>query len=258
MVQPISPSVPPAPPKKKGLSALAWVGIGCGCLVLATVIAFAVGGAFLVHKAKSFLGQAAEDPNFAARKAAEMVVRLNPDLEIVSTDDGAGTMTVRDRTSGEELTLSFDEIRDGKFSITKKGGERVGIDAAQSGEGAEVRVEGAQGSSSVFAIGGADSKLPAWVPLYPGAAFKGQGSLTIANAQSGTFSLRSDDAATALIDFYRGQMEELGLEIQTVSADGPNAKGTVLIGTGKGRSLTVTVGTDQGQSTALVVYGEKP
>jgi hypothetical protein len=98
----VSSPVPPPPGSpqapKKGLSPLAWVGIGCavlfvlGLLVLGGIVG--VGGYFAKKAAAKF----EKNPTMAA---AEMVVRLNPDLELVSSDEKTNTLTIKDKKTGE-------------------------------------------------------------------------------------------------------------------------------------------------------------
>ena len=101
---PPPPAQPPlVEPPKKGLHPLAWVGIGCGGLLVVVIIA----GAILVGMAKRKYEEIRDDFATAPEKtAAEMIVRMNPDLEMVRNDEGSGEMTVLVRDTGEEVTVS--------------------------------------------------------------------------------------------------------------------------------------------------------
>src|SRR5947208_15632878 len=100
----------PQPPKK-GLGPLGWIAIGCGVILVICVMVFAVGGYF----AKKKFDQFSKNP---AKTTAELIVRANPDLELVSEDDKAGTITVRDKKKNETVTLNFDDIKNGKLKVT--------------------------------------------------------------------------------------------------------------------------------------------
>lgn len=50
------------------------------------------------------------------RAVAEMVVNISPDLEKISSDEKAGTMTIRTK-DGKETTLSYKDISEGKFNL---------------------------------------------------------------------------------------------------------------------------------------------
>ena len=62
---------------------------------------------------------------------------------MVSSDEDAGTMTIRDLTTGEVYTLSYRDIQEGKLSVTSEDGEVVSIAAGD--DGASVNVTGAGG-----------------------------------------------------------------------------------------------------------------
>jgi len=254
MTIPESPSSPPV--RKKGLHPLAWVAIGCGGLLLVVLIGFFAAGAFVVNKAKGWVEKAEQNPALAA---AEMVVRMNPDLTLVSKDEAAGTMTVRDRKSGETVTLSFDEIAEGRFTF-EKDGERTEIAMGQESEGGGLRIEGPDGQQVVFGVSADREKLPGWVPLYPGATFEGQGIVTAGDSTQGTFAQQTTDPRAEVVTYYRARFEEIGIPIQTVTSEGTEGgDATWLTGTVDGRSLSVHVGpTQEGRTAVQVTFAENP
>ncbi|MCP4224029.1 MAG: hypothetical protein GY773_11850, partial [Actinomycetia bacterium] len=132
MSEPQTPAPPTTqPPAKKKVSPWVWV-LG-GCLVLIVVVLLLMGGCtwFLADKAKDIAADFEANP---AKAAAEMAVRLNPDLELVSTDEEAGTMTVLQKSTGKEVTLDFDEISEGRFSFeTDKGESTISFDPQGDG-----------------------------------------------------------------------------------------------------------------------------
>lgn len=251
------PPPPPAAAPRKGLHPLAWVAIGCGAILLVLGIGFVATTWWAANKIKTFAERAQNDPEYALRKAAEWAVKMNPEVDLVSTDDAAGTMTVRDKKSGQESTLSFKEISEGKFSITGADGEKVGIDVTGGSDGGTMKIETEKGTAT-FGAGSDATKAPDWLPLYPGAAFEGQGSMELAGARHGTFTLRSDAAAADLVAFYKEKMAGLGLQVQTLSMDSEGSQTTMLNGTSEKRTLSVTVGSEGGRAVAQVVYSENP
>jgi hypothetical protein len=133
-------SGPPAADGKKPVSTMAKVGIGCGiAAILGVVLAV-----LLVGMCTKKLGDVAKD--FSAnpeRAAAEMIVKLNPDIELVKTDDAAQTITYRDKATGKETTISWSDLKEGKLTMTDS-------------EGGEI------------SLGGTDlSSVPEWVPRLP-------------------------------------------------------------------------------------------
>jgi uncharacterized protein YneF (UPF0154 family) len=69
---------------KKGLPVWAWIGIGCGALLIMVLVVVMVGGFFVARKVQDVAADFEENPAMAT---AKMIVKLNPELEEVSTDD---------------------------------------------------------------------------------------------------------------------------------------------------------------------------
>ncbi len=103
------PLGPNEQPRKKGLPALAWVGIGCGGLVILAAILLIAGGIFGAKKLKDIGVDIRDNPEGAA---AELIIDLHPNYQKVSADPEAGTITVRSNT-GVERTLTYQSIMDG-------------------------------------------------------------------------------------------------------------------------------------------------
>src|SRR6188768_507460 len=109
MVQPQS-----VPPQKKGMSVWAWVAIGCvGILVVCGV---AVGGFVWwgAHKVKTMAAEYKDNPGMATVK---MLTAMNPDLEMVSCDEASGKVTIKNKKTGEVVTVDMADIQNGKISF---------------------------------------------------------------------------------------------------------------------------------------------
>lgn len=127
----IAPEAPVA--KKKGLSTLAWVLIGCGGLALLGVALFVGGVGFLGYKAKQFAEDAEKNPVAAIGKAYAMVT---PDVEFVSADETAKTLTLKNTKTGKTITITAEDLEKGRISfdtedgsISLGGGDEVPTDA---------------------------------------------------------------------------------------------------------------------------------
>jgi hypothetical protein len=114
-----SPPPPPlVPGQKKGLSGLAWLGIGCGGLVLLAIIAFVVAGVFFGSKFSEFTKEAQKNPT---RATASVLVSMGVG-EMVAEDDVNKRYTVREKQTGKLTTFYWDakknspESVDGDFS----------------------------------------------------------------------------------------------------------------------------------------------
>lgn len=102
---------PPAKAPKNGLSPLAWVGIGCGGLVLLAIIVLIIGGIFGAKMMKDLGLDLEDDPD---KIAAEVVIKMDPAYEKISSDDETGEMTIRDK-DGNVMTLKYTDIAESRF-----------------------------------------------------------------------------------------------------------------------------------------------
>jgi len=236
---------------KKGLSPLQWVLIVLGTLfVLMTGACVACGLAI-----NSFVGNIASDFEAnPAKAAAELAVRMNPDLELVSSDDEAGTMTVRNRETGEEITVDFSEIAAGNLSFRTEEGE-VAISAEEGG----LTATGPGGEVATFGAG-ASAQIPDWVERYPGAEFEQAGySSSTAEQSGGAFSMLTDDDTESVASWYRQRLEDLGYEVQLTSTTASEGDSSVVIGTlaSPERTQSVVVTRRDGRTQVTVQYSGK-
>ncbi|MEZ5305026.1 MAG: hypothetical protein R3F11_30930 [Verrucomicrobiales bacterium] len=224
--------------QKKGLSPLAWVGIGCGGLVLLGVIAVVGLGVWGFGKAKEF----AEDPS----KIVELAVNADPNLEVVKNDADAGEFTYRNKSTGEEITISYEDIRNGKFDITTGSGT-TSIDASEGNGG--MKIKGADGSETVISgqdggitvdnadgtktvLGGAASmdSVPEWVPTYPNAPdTKAQFSSNAEGKTLGSFTGSTPDSLDDIEAFYKEKLEAAGFTVDVKSMEANGSKMTSVI-----------------------------
>ena len=227
--------VPPAPRKT---SPIVWVLVIVLGLFVLGFIGVVGTGYFLVHKAR----QAGIDPALFSRNpglaVAKIITAVNPDAEVIKTDDSAGTITVRDRTNGKVMTFSFDDIRNGKFNM---------------------KVQGDDGSATVE-IGGAGSKLPAWVPSYPGstaqATISAKGTSHDGSGEGGNFTFTTPDPATKVMAFYQDKAKELGMKAN-LTTNTPDGGMLIVADEDSQRTLTVVVAKGSPDTTVNLTYAVK-
>jgi hypothetical protein len=146
---------------------------------------------------------------------------------------------IRDRRTGKEVTLSFDDVKKGrlKFSATGDNGEVANLE-----------------------IGGGEGKMPAWVPAYPGA--RAQGNMTASGAdaggvgEGGVVTFTTPDPPSKVTDFYDAKCKEMGMSVNLSQI---SDTGGMIIGAdeGKQRTLHVLVAGGSGDTTITVTYGRK-
>jgi hypothetical protein len=235
-------NVPPMPgaagvPAPKKTSPVVWVLLGCGVFVVLIAAGMMVAGLFIAHKVK----QAGFDTDLMARHpelaAVKMAVAVNPDAEIVSIDEDKSIVSIRDKKTGKVITLNFDDIKKGKWSLES--------------EGQKVQIEGDKGSMVVSSSEGTTRfgtgavKLPNWFRAYPGANPQGlssQGS----NGSAGTFGFKTNDPQEQVASFYEDELKKAGLTVETLKHPG----GAILSAEGSGRKAVVTIASE-GSGTAV-------
>jgi len=251
------PPQQPGPPPKQGLSALAWVGIGCailavlGMLVLGGVVA--VGGYF----AKKGIDKLEKNPALAV---AEAFVRANPDLDVVSTDETAGTITVKNNKTGDVVTLNAKDIQEGRFEVETGEGKTV-FDASSGKDGGTLKVTNEKGEVATLQAGaGAPQNLPSWVPVYPGGTVQGSLDTSGGGGSAVAFTVTTTDPADKVLSFYQSKLEAAGLEVNTYSASvNKQQLGGTLTGSSESpkREVSVLVSSGEGQTQAIITLQEQ-
>jgi hypothetical protein len=170
-----------------------------------------------------------------ARAVARMLEATHPDLEVVDSD--RNTVTVRNRRTGNRVTWSYDDVRNGRLRLEA------------------VDDNGHTGSLEV----GGDAKPPSWVPEYPGShpepVFAARGEGDGGAGEAGAFHFDTPDSASQVMAFYEEHAREMDLEVQTVRVGD-----RVTLATTDGeheRVLKVVAIRDGGQTTVTVTYGRK-
>lgn len=247
---PATPPPAPQPAPKKGLPPLAWVGIGCGVLLLIALVLFAAGTWWVGKKVRDVAGDFENNPAMAT---AKMMVRLNPDLELVDSDDEEGTITVRDKRENKEYTFDLHDIEEGKLDILTGEGEESSVRFGGGEEGGfEITTESG-GKTSRIRVGAGDAdELPDWIPIYPGTEPKGTFLSTSSEGTSGAFGMTTDDAPDEVLSWYADEIEDLGIEPSKTQFSTPVSKGGTVTGSADGRQIGVTV-TSQGEETSVAV-----
>lgn len=249
-----NPPPPPAPtaPAPNKMSPMAKVAIGCG--IVAVLCALVVGAAvsFGVHWFKKKV----DNPTLAA---AELIVRANPELEVVDSDSKEGTLTIKNTKTGEVVTMNAKDIEDGKLTVTTKEGTTT-FDGSQSGEGGQVKVTNEKGEQVTFSAGqGAPKNVPSWIPTYSGGDVQGSYDATTTEGRSAMFTVTTSDPIDQVAEFYESQLKGSGFKVEKSSYEAGGQKTVILAATGDDdkRSATVTVSTSEGKTQALVNFNEK-
>jgi len=105
-VSPAGQAPPPLSPAKNKVSPIIWILLGIFGLFVLAGIAVTSAGLFVAHKV-------AQNPGMAI---AKILTAANPDIEVLSTDEGRNTITFKDKKTGETVTMNFDDVKERSFS----------------------------------------------------------------------------------------------------------------------------------------------
>ncbi|MEK6303766.1 MAG: hypothetical protein AABO41_23925 [Acidobacteriota bacterium] len=247
---------PPAPQKKS--SVWTWVLVGCGTFLILGVIAVVGGGYFVYNKAR----EAGLDPVLMQKQptlaAAKIMVAMNPDIELVSVDEEKGLITVKDKKTGDTVTINLEQAHDGKVKFKKDGDDEGEVSMEAEGDGASgsLEVKTKEGTAK-FGSGAAAEGLPDWFPAYPGAKVQGNYSSIGKDGYVGGYQFTTPDAVDRVVKFYEEGLKQAGLKVTTnlVNTDG-KVTGGMASGEDGGRKRTAFINaavTDDGTSVTVVV-----
>jgi hypothetical protein len=251
---PPPPGMPPAMPPKTGMSPLAWIGIGCVVILIFCGIALGVMGFFIKKGVDKF----AKNPGMAT---AELVVKANPDLELVSADDKTNTLTVKDKKTGEVTTFSADDIKNGsgpKFTVkTDKG---TATFDASDGKGMTMKATDDKGQVTTFNAGtNTPQNLPSWLPAYPGGTVQGTSDMNNNEGRTAAFTVATKDSTDKMLEFYDTQLKSAGLKTEksTFTSNGQTG-GTVTGKSDDGKRVANVIVSSSAEGTqAVVTFNEK-
>jgi hypothetical protein len=223
------PAPAPVAPVKGKISPIVWILLAIAGIVVLGIVGVVGAGLYVAHSV-------AKNPGLFM---AKIITAANPDAEVLGTDADTQTVRIRDRKTGEEVTLSFDDIKKGrlKFSARGKDGEMANME-----------------------IGGGEGKLPSWVPAYPGA--KAQGNMTAKGenddgmGEGGIVTFTTPDPPSKVTAFYEAKIKEMGMSVDMSQLTGSAG---MIMGQDEGgkRTLHVMVGEGSGETSFTVTYGRK-
>jgi hypothetical protein len=218
-------AAPAATPARRKTSPIVWV----------LIIILGLFGLGILGAIGTGIFLARRGPGYAI---AKIISAANPNAEVVSTDDGAGTITIRDRRTSKTITMSFDDARRGRFRL---------------------EAQDENGKHAAFELGGS-ANAPSWVPSYPGSnphtVFSAKGESDDGSGEGGNFTFTTSDPASRVRSFYEDEARRLGMDVN-VKTESQNANVLVMKDPDDRHSLTVVIGSSGGDTTVNVTYGRK-
>lgn len=223
---PATPPPPPPPPAKGGnrtlIIVLCIIGgilvlIG-GCVATCTYV--------VSKKAKQYTREAQKNPQLAA---ISLAASLHPDIQIVSKDEAAGKITLRNKKTGEVVTLDTHDLSSGNMSRAMEqfakgmkppaGSARTVAREPESAPSAaepppeekpaEARISPARAAAQAAVM----KKFPRFIPAYRGGKTLEASLQTIMGNTIGNYVFATDDPGEAVADFYEKALTDAGFTI---------------------------------------------
>jgi hypothetical protein len=240
------PAAPVVPPRAGKVSPIFWILGGIVVFILLVVIVVAATGMFFAHK---FM----ENP---AMTTAKLLTAGNPNVEVLSVDNGRNKVTFRDKQTGETVTMDFEDLKRGKIVFKSKGQEAT-LRTSGDGQNGTMEIDSPQGTVK-FGAGGNAAKIPSWVPVYPGVSPQVNFSMQGSDADGGTFQFKTKDSAKDVLSFYEQALKTAGFGITAnISGNLAAASGAMLTAEDPAskRTVMVTAGTEDSGANVNVVFG---
>ena len=245
----------PAAPRKT--SPLVWIMVAVLGIFVLFGIAVVSGGLFLVHKAK----QAGLDSDLMRNNpglaTAKLLAATNPDLEVVSSDDRHGLITLRQKSTGKTITVNFDDMKRGRFSFREDGKDAVTLEAHGDGDTGSFQMK--SGTESLT-MGTNQAALPAWIPAYPNSKPASVFSMNGKQGSSASFTFHTGDAPKDVVAYYERELKRSGFRINSTTASDSSASTGGLVSAddeGNKRNVLVGVGNDNKGTSVSVTYSQK-
>lgn len=250
--QPFPPQQSFPPPPEKKSKAVVWVLAGCGTFVVLGIIGVMLLSYFVWNKAKEI----ENNPGFAI---AKMIVSANPDVELISADEEKGLLTIKDKKTGQVVTVNLDDVQNGKLTFKKDGEDEVTLEAKADESEGSVEVKSAEGIAK-FGSGSVE-KLPDWLPSYPDTKAEGSYSAQNRDGESGGFNFLTPDTPGKVIAFYEDALERAGLTV-TITNVQTSGRATTAIATAedsdKKRTAYVNASAGDEGTRVSVIFASKP
>ena len=214
--------------------------IGCASLL---VLLGLIASLAIWWGARKLRGMAAGAERNPAAFAARLMTAGNPELEVVSQDNDRKTVTIRNRNTGESLTVNAAELEKGNLAFRNEKGEQVAIEGNSADGKRGLKVTSRVGTMT---IGDGAGALPTsdWVPSYPGAKPVGTVAKKGADGESGMYRPSSRGPGF--------KVERAGAEGQEGAAGSLNAQHVA-----EARSVSISAVGADGGTQVTVVYDSK-
>ena len=230
--EPSSPIIIPSPAEgstvtRKKRGPLFWVLLGCGGLILVAAVIILAASLFFMGVARRAGVDTELMKTNPALAAAKMLAATNPDVEVVSIDEGKGIIRLRDKKTGKTMTMNLEDLQKGKIIFEDDQGGKIEMQAKAEGENASLDVKGPEGTLHMGS-GGTES-LPDWLPAYPGWENTGTLEMTDPDKRAGSLAFKTSDAAEDVAAFFENALKKAGFAVERTTNQVPSQSSLIIL-----------------------------
>lgn len=217
MSSPAPPDLPPETPAApvNKIKPLVWILGGIGLLLVCVTLTCGLIGLFAVRAVKNAVFDSELMHTNPGLALAKMAAALHPDLQTVSTDERAGTITMKEKSTGKVMTFRFDPAQKTLVMVGDDGRE-VTISAGGGGQSGAIEVQSADGAVHVGSSAG--NMGPAWMPVYPGSTPENTSSVQTPDGSESIFTFTTADSAPRVISYFQNQLRSSGFNVGLASS----------------------------------------
>lgn len=197
---------------------------------------------YAAKKTKEYSASAQKNPQLAA---VSLLATVAPDIQIVSKDENAGTITLRNKKTGEvikldttqysteRLTKAVEQFSKGlKVPIAAPDNDSANAsETASASNPSKAEPDGANGNkedeepaeqispAQSAALNNTLKKFPAIVTPYSGGTTTEATLNSFGGIVAGTYAFNTSDSPEKVVDFYEGKLKSAGYTIVTKTSD---------------------------------------
>jgi hypothetical protein len=213
-------------PARRKTSPLVWILAAIGGVILLVIIGLFAAGFYMARNPEAVW--------------AKLVNLANPNAEVLSVDNTSKQITIRDKRNGKQVTVSFDDLRSGRFRLS-----------ATDENGNVGRIE----------VGAGSGKLPGWLPTYPDAKIQSQvtgvGDAGRESVEGGMYTFTTRDEPARVTSFYQEKCRDLGMTVDLSMATSDGGKIAARDEDGNRTLVVLFAGASSDGTTVTVTFKRK-
>lgn len=160
----------------------------------------------------------------------------------MDADEATQRITIREKSTGKTVTVTLDELKEGRITFTDDKGEEFNIEASGEGESGSIRIRSGDGETVFSVEGGKTPEFPSWAPV-PQGEFTGAQRLNTNEVLMVSGTLRTNQTLEDFAKWLEAEAKSRGFTV--------TAKNVSNISDGEGPMFTATSGDKKESITAM-------